>query len=256
MRFLRIKAAAQARYKQHRGRVQTEEKLQHSREQYRNLSLRLQKKIEEERTRISREIHDELGQALTALKMDLTWLENHMAPDQEEMLNRIKSMSSLVRSTIRKMQEICQELRPGVLDDLGLVAAISWQAKEFRKRTGIPCHLILSGTDLQPGRAVSEALFRVFQETLTNIIRHARATEVNIILCKNGDHLRLVVQDNGVGISSEQLTNPNALGLIGIRERIYALNGTVTIKGVPGQGTTISVSVPFQQQGNQPNRGE
>jgi PAS domain S-box-containing protein len=224
-----------------------EKELRHSQEQLRNLSTHLHSMVEEERTRISREIHDELGQLLTILKMELSWLKKRLPKKEDLLRDRTKSMAKLVDTTIQTLRKISTELRPGVLDDLGLTAAIEWQVQEFQSRTGMRCRFTVRPEEivLDPDR--STAVFRIFQETLTNIVRHANANEVTILLEKTGDCLILEVKDNGRGITQSQITNSKSLGLLGIRERALLWGGTVQINGTHGKGTTITVQIPLYQ---------
>ncbi|MGE5256867.1 MAG: ATP-binding protein [Hyphomicrobiales bacterium] len=230
-------------------RRRTDQELRSSREQLRNLSAHLQSIREEERTRLSREIHDELGQAMTALKMDIAWLSRRLDQEKGPLYEKTRSMDELVDETIRTVQRLSGELRPGLLDDLGLAAAMEWQAEEFQKRSGIPCVLNVALQDAALNAQYATAIFRIFQETLTNVIRHAQATRVSVRLQVEDGRLILVVKDNGRGITEAQTEDPKAFGLIGIRERAHALKGQFVISGHPGQGTTVTVTIPLAQEG-------
>jgi PAS domain S-box-containing protein len=223
-----------------------ESAIKKSEEQLRNLTSYLQKVGEIERTNIAREIHDELGQTLTVLKMDLSWLSRRLADNQISLLEKTDAMSHLISKTIQTVKKISTELRPGLLDDLGLSAAIEWQAEEFQKRTGIKCKISMEPKDITFDRDRNTAIFRIFQETLTNITRHAGATEVSVSLKQRVGRIELTVRDNGRGITEEELTNPKSFGLIGIRERVKIFGGNNIIKGVPGQGTTVTVRMPVR----------
>lgn len=218
-----------------------------SREQLRNLTHRLQDIREEEKERIARAVHDELGQQLTAIQLELNYLEEEIAPgDQKKQLQEsVHSMSHLIDNTIKSVQRISTELRPQILDVFGLGEAILWQIQDYQSRTGI--HFDSSGVDneipLDQGRSIT--LFRVFQETLTNIFRHAKATEVTIQLFQNNGYAVLKVRDNGIGIPADKIKNPKSLGLLGIRERLLVWNGTVDIESQPGKGTTVTVQIPL-----------
>jgi signal transduction histidine kinase len=225
-------------------RKQVKEELIKSHEILRNLFAHLQSVREEERTRISREIHDELGQALTALKMDLYWLDNKLPTDQKSLRRKSQSMLKLLDKTIQTVKRISTDLRPGLLDDLGLVAAIEWQADEFHKHTGIECKLTVKPEDMIIDQEIATAIFRIFQETLTNVARHAKATIVQTTLKEENKRIILEVKDNGIGITKDQITNSKSLGLIGIRERIYPFKGNVSIGGTAGRGTTVKVTIP------------
>lgn len=230
-------------------RKQAEAQLRASSEQLRALSARLQAAREEEGTRIAREIHDELGSALTILRWDLESLDKVISESGDHSQNkmwreRIESMLKLTETTIGSVRRISSELRPSVLDDLGLVEAIEWQAQEFQDRTGtiVAFDCTLENVDLS--REQSTAVFRIFQEALTNIIRHAQATKIDIALRKEANHFELVISDNGRGITEEEKLSQRSLGLLGIRERAHLINATVEIVGIEEQGTQITVRVP------------
>jgi two-component system sensor kinase len=225
-------------------RKAAEEELTRSRGQLRALAARLESIREEERTRIAREVHDVLGQALTSLKMDLSWISLKTSPGQDWLEDRTVMMSDLIDSTIQTVRKIAIELRPPVLDNLGLAAAIEWQASEFQSRTGMPCRCLSLSKDLTPDPLCATALFRIFQETLTNVARHAHATLVEVSLREEAGHLVLEVKDNGRGISAIELASAQSLGLLGMRERASILGGVVTIVGAPGEGTTVKAKIP------------
>jgi PAS domain S-box-containing protein len=224
-------------------RMRIQNELQDSREQLRNLTVYLQSVREQERTNIAREIHDELAQALTALKMDVSWLDHRLPIDAQSLSEKTKSMSKLIDSTIQTVKRISAELRPGILDDLGLVAAIEWQAEEFQNRTGISCNFTVDPQDLTIDQDRSTAIFRIFQETLTNVARHARATRVAVSLKERAGKLTLRVKDNGIGITEEQISDSRSFGFIGMRERVIPWNGKISFKGIPDKGTTVIVRV-------------
>jgi PAS domain S-box-containing protein len=230
-------------------RKKTEEELRKSHEQLRNLAAHLESIREQERTLIAREMHDELGQSLTALKMDLSWLGSRISKEQKSLLEKTKSMTKLVDKTFQSVKRISTELRPGLLDDIGLPAAIEWQAEEFENRTGIKCVVSVVPEDMILDSDCSTAIFRIFQETLTNIARHAHATRAGVRLIKRPSRIELQVKDNGKGITEEQIGNPKSFGLIGIQERTSFLGGVVKIRGVQGKGTTVIAKVPFSKKG-------
>ncbi|MFW6115661.1 MAG: PAS domain-containing protein, partial [Chloroflexota bacterium] len=214
-----------------------------ARQQLRRLAGYLQDALEQERTHIAREIHDELGQMMTALKMDLSWLADRLPRDMPELLRRARRMSGALDSCLQAVRRVSTELRPGVLDDLGLPAAIEWQAEEFTERTGIRCqlHLDQAGESLDRPRAT--ALFRILQEALTNVSRHADASQVRIRLQVDPDTATLTVQDDGRGVTPEQLADSQSLGLIGMQERARALGGDVSFEGCPDEGTTVTARI-------------
>ncbi len=230
-----------------------QQELEMSREQLRNLSLHLQSIREEERTRIAREIHDELGQSLTALKMDIVWLGNRISEKNATLQKKVEYMSCLIDSTIDTVHRISSDLRPGLLDDLGLVAAIEWQTQDFQRRFGLACRINLAiADDEEIEHHLATALFRILQETLTNIIRHAVATEVAVRFCEKNDTLILEITDNGRGITQAQIDDPRSYGLIGMRERVHPWNGTVLIEGKMNRGTRVTVTVPRQERKSPP----
>jgi signal transduction histidine kinase len=236
-------------------RKRAEDKLRRSLEQLRALSVYLQYVREDERIRISRQVHDELGQALTGLKMDLYWLTSRLPKKFRTVHEKTKAMSAHIDATIQTVRRIATELRPGILDDLGLVAAIEWQAQEFQKRTGIECVVTSDLKDPILDQDLNTAFFRIFQETLTNIIRHAQATRVEVHLQQEESTLVLEVKDNGRGISEAELNDTRSIGVLGMRERAALLQGELQISGVPGQGTTVAVRIPLAR-GTQTNQRE
>ncbi len=230
-------------------RKRAEDRLRKSLEQLRALSVYLQYVREDERIRISRQVHDELGQALTGLKMDLYWLKNRLPKDLKPVMDKMTTMSTNIDSTIQTVRRIATELRPGILDDLGLVAAIEWQAQEFQQRTGIECTVTSELNDTILEQDLNTAFFRIFQETLTNITRHAQATRVQVHLKKVGESLRMEVKDNGRGITEAEISNTQSIGLLGMRERAALLGGEVFFSGAPGEGTTVRVEIPLTRPG-------
>jgi signal transduction histidine kinase len=221
------------------------ERLRESEDKLRRLAAHLISVREEERAHIAREIHDELGQVLTGIKMEVGWLQKRLK--EPMLLEKCDSMARLIDSTVQTVRKIATGLRPEMLDDMGLIAAVAWQAKEFQKRTGIRCRTKLppeSKIDLE----ISTTAFRIFQEILTNVARHSRATRVDIELDLTPEALRLEVVDNGVGIPSSDLNGRKSLGLLGMRERALLFGGEVSIMGTPGQGTRVSVSIPIRSR--------
>lgn len=214
--------------------------------QLRNLVSRTEAIRESERIRIAREIHDGLGQQLTGLKLDMALMlcaDNAMnAVERRELGQRILTA---IDGTIELVRTIASELRPCVLDTLGLVAAIEWQAAEFEKRTGIRCRCTMTQTPIALDHKRTTAVFRILQEILTNVLRHAHATELHILLRAADDWYCLEVRDNGRGIADHQQEDPNALGLLGMRERARQCSGDLRIMGQPGVGTTVIVWVPL-----------
>ncbi len=230
-------------------RKRVEEELRRSQEELRNLSAHLQRAREQERACIAREIHDELGQALTALKMDLSWLGKRLPFDTSSLAEKVGAMSRLIDTTTKTVKRISTQLRPGLLDDLGLVAAIEWQAQEFQERTQIRCELELPTGDIALNRELATTCFRIFQEALTNVARHADATSVQVTLKKRADQLLLKVKDNGKGIAEEDIAHPDSFGLLGMRERARFCGGHVKISSVQGRGTTVVAKIPLSSKG-------
>jgi PAS domain S-box-containing protein len=233
-------------------RKKAKDELERSREQMRNLSAHLQSVREKERTRIARELHDELGQLLTALNTDLILLRKKIPEDEASLLDKTDSMSRLVDMTMTTVKRIYMDLRPGMLDHLGLAVAIGWQAGEFQRRTGITCRVLVDPDDLHLDPDLSTTIFRIFQETLTNISRHAEATRASVRLKATKSAVNLVVRDNGKGITDEQIAKPDSFGLLGIRERARYWGGDVRISGRKDRGTTIRIHIPLQQKGDAP----
>ena len=225
-----------------------EERIRISRERLRNFSGRLQTLLEEERARISREIHDELGQALTAIKMDLSLLRRGLLADGlVEKSAKVHEIERAATRIIRTVRKIATDLRPGILDELGVVAAIKWMARNFQSRTKIICNVAVLGTDSISGPARGTAIFRIVQEALTNVMRHAAASQVNVILEMRDETLLVEVRDNGIGIKEERIFDSKSLGLIGIRERVLLLGGEATITGKQGEGTVVRVTLPMKE---------
>ena len=229
-----------------RERQRAEDKLRRSLEQLRALTTYLQYVREEERTRIAREVHDELGQALTGLKLDMSWLATRVARHAKPVQDKVKTMVDHIDETIQTVRRIATELRPGILDSLGLVAAVEWQASEFQTRSGIACHVTSAVDDSQLDQQLTTVFFRIYQEALTNIIRHAKATRVDVRLAEESSSLILTVADNGRGISEEEIANTRSLGLVGMRERAMLIAGEIALQGAPGKGTTMTLRAPIK----------
>ncbi len=227
------------------GHKKAEEKLKESEKSLRELTAYLQSAREQERTSIARELHDELGQSLTALNMDVSWLQKHFGQDQKNLREKTQTMSSLLKETIKAVQKISSELRPGQLDDLGLPAAVEWYTGEFEARTGIKCRLNIEYREEDIDKDISTCIFRILQESLTNVARHSKASHVEVLLTKKDNTIELVVKDNGVGISERQLVDSKSFGLIGMKERTNFLGGEVKIEGNKQKGTTVSVQIPL-----------
>jgi two-component system sensor histidine kinase UhpB len=235
-----------------RRRLQDEQR--RSREQLRALAAHVESVREQERVRIAREIHDELGQSLTCMGMDLAFLDKQIDPQNREAAARVAALVELVKDTIRCVRRISSELRPSILDDLGLGAAIEWLAHDVETRTRMQCSVEVP-EDLTLPTELATPLFRICQEALTNVTRHAHATRVSIQLsCTDGD-LALVVHDNGRGITDEEIQRHGSLGLLGMKERVALLGGRLEVKGRPGEGTTLAIHMPVDVSPPGPDEG-
>jgi len=222
-------------------------------EQLRALSARLRLAREEEGARIARELHDELGSALTGLKWELESIgklgsEADTQLTASTLQEKITGMRELIDATLTTVKRLSSELRPSILDDLGLAAALEWQAQQFTARTGITCRFDSFVDDTEVGQEQATALFRIFQEALTNILRHAQATRVTSMIEEEAGEFVLEIEDNGKGITEEESTGSHSLGLMGMRERAQLVGGSITITGVAGKGTVLTVRVPIPGQ--------
>ncbi len=233
-----------------------EHKVRRSSDQLRALSAKLQFLREEERSRIAREIHDELGQMLTALKMDLRWIEGRLSHGPDTTLNpvleKVVEAGEMADATIASVQRISTELRPGVLDELGLCAAVRHEATRFQERTGVVCRAECPDESTTLSREAATTVFRILQEALTNVARHAQATQVSITLRIDTKELRLEIIDNGKGIKSANLDDPKSLGLLGMNERAMLLGGEVDIRPGAQGGTVVRLQIPINVDATSP----
>lgn len=242
-------------------RRQAAEEIRKTQEQMRAFAARLQTVREEERTQIAREVHDELGGALTGIKIDLSLLKKAAGEIKENslkdpLLNQIYETIKHIDKTMQTVRKIATELRPGILDDLGLIAALEWQLDDFQKRTGINYEWISSQKKIRLDEQGATALFRIFQETLTNVFRHADATEVHVRLLRKSNMYILEVEDNGNGITEDKIDDKKSLGLLGMRERALAVGGRINVEGRSGKGTKVIVKIPVKQMGKYKIPGE
>ncbi len=221
------------------------EEIVKSREQLRNLTQRLQEIREEEKARIAREVHDELGQSLTALRLELNTLAEEGDPEQNPYHNGLEELNNHIDQIIRSVQRISTQLRPQILDVFGLAEAIRWQIEEYQKRTSLQFEVQTPQNEVALDKERSTVLFRIFQETLTNILRHAEAKKVRIHLNRENGFMILRIEDDGIGIEKNKLSSPHSLGLLGMRERALTWGGDVNINGAPHQGTTVTVRLPL-----------
>ena len=226
---------------------QRTEALKISRDQLRGLAGRLQAAREEERARLSREVHDVIGQILTGLKMDISSLGRLLQSENAASLRKIADINGLLDEAIQSVRKVATELRPAVLDNFGLVAAVEWQLREFGERFGIAGDFDCAVEEIKLDNDHATAIFRLIQESLTNVARHSQATEVQVTLKETDSDLLVQIADNGRGISEEEMSANRSLGLLGMRERVKLLNGEITFQGNPGRGTTIHVQVPLRQ---------
>jgi signal transduction histidine kinase len=227
-------------------RMRAEEQLKETNRQLRQLTSHLERVREEEQKRIAREIHDELGQQVTGLKMDVSWVRKKIGEGEAltRVDDRLVQMSDLVDSTIQTIRKISSQLRPRVLDDFGLVTALEWQSGDFEKRFSIPVKFTSSVRELEVPTDLATGLFRAYQESLTNIARHAEANEVTSSLQMTDSTIVLSIHDNGKGFDVRKARTRNTLGLLGMEERVRMMNGDLDIFSKPGQGTAITISVP------------
>lgn len=235
-------------------RKQAEESLRAQSEQLRALTTRLQQVREEERTMVARDLHDQIGQILTAVKMDVDWVARHLSSQNEDDLSaRLTATLNRLKDATQSLRNICTRLRPGVLDDLGLAAAIEWQVKEFSSVTGIHCDVSVPQEDFPLDADRSTAIFRILQEALTNVARHAQAKMVRASLVQQNGDVVLVVQDDGKGISESDVESSSrtSLGLLGMKERAEACGGELQIWGDPGKGTTLAAHIPLAESRHQ-----
>ena len=232
-----------------------EAELKESHERLREVSSHVMAAREHERIRIAQEIHDDLGGNLTAIKIDLDWLSRHIDEDDAVLLEKIRTIDRLVDRTIDSIRRMSRDLRPGIMD-FGIVAAIEWEASEFSKRLGIPCEVSCMQEDIELGQDAAVAVFRIFQEALTNIAKHSRASQVWVRLSTAGGEdatpsmLELEVRDNGRGMAESDKAKFNSFGIRGMVERAGLLDGKLTVSGVRGQGTAVLLTIPLISQGN------
>jgi PAS domain S-box-containing protein len=231
-------------------RKNANEALKKSQEQLRTLSAHLHDLQEEERSRLSREINEELGQILSILKFDLDWVEKNLTGNEKSVKDKIQSMSKLIAAVIEWVRRISQELRPSLLDTLGVIPAMEWELKEFQKRTGIDYKLEMNGSEVELDEQISTGLFRILQEVLSNVFLHSQAKSVNVSLNVKKSWLILSVRDNGVGIPDRKIIDKRSIGLFSIQERVRILNGKIQIIGKKNLGTIVTVELPYKWDGS------
>lgn len=222
--------------------------VRHAQQQLQELSSHIQDAKEQERLRIAREIHDEIGSLLTAIKMDLSWLTQRLPKENQLLTDKATTIETLVNKAITSASNLAQSLRPGFLDYFGIVAAIEIEAQEFSKRSGVSCTIIKSQETIELPETHTISLFRIFQETLNNILKHAQAKNAQIEIVKRADHLELIISDDGVGFSDNARNKPRSFGLRGIHERVEHLGGTVKIASTLDKGTQIAIFIPLEAE--------
>ncbi|HBL23013.1 MAG TPA: hypothetical protein DDZ40_02735 [Deltaproteobacteria bacterium] len=227
-------------------RRKIEAALQDSHERLRHLSIHLQKIREDERTTLSRELHDEFGQALTGMKLDVSWIKRRLPENDGLILERLNSVLAALDRTIITVQQMSARLRPVALDDFGLRDAVELAVRDLTKRTDIVSRIVSEPYNIGLNDTVSTGAFRILQESLTNVVRHSRAQDVTISLKKKKGIFTMEISDNGKGITKKELVDPRSIGLTGMHERAHAMGGTLTIMGVRGKGTTVTLTVPLR----------
>lgn len=235
-------------------RRKVEKELERSREELRLLSEHLQRAREEERLSLAREVHDELGQLLSVMKIDASFLGQNVPKRLGHLKKQTESFEKQITDAIQTVRDICSRLRPSVLMHFGLSAAIEWWLEDFQKHTGLNCCSQIGWDVPVEETELSLVLFRILQEAMTNILRHADATEVNIAVTVEGSNIVMKIRDNGRGITMEHMIKPQSFGIIGIRERVRFLEGTSTFEGIPGEGTTVTISIPLKKRSRPRNR--
>lgn len=227
-------------------RKKAQEVMEETSEQLRQLTAHLLNVREEERKRIGREIHDELGQQLTAIKMDVAWIDKKTAPENEAFKTKLKNVITLLDGGNQSIRRILNELRPVILDDYGLLEALKWQGQQFTKNTGIPISFKTTETQIKIKEEIATCVFRVFQEALTNITRYAKAGKVVISLDIDEDNVLMNIEDDGKGFDPELTKTKKSFGILGMKERVVSLNGNFELFTAPGSGTKIRISLPLK----------
>ena len=230
-------------------RVRAMEDLRRSKEELQQLGAAAEETREQEKSRIARELHDELGQSLTMLRMDVAWCKANLPAGAPGVEAKLERMEALLKTTVAATRRIASDLRPLMLDDLGLVPALEWLVQNTAQRSGIECRFATDDPALALPSAHSTAVFRIVQEALTNIAKHAKAAHADVEVHQRYGMLTIVVRDDGVGFAPEDPREPSSFGLLGLRERTSLLRGTATLRSAPGTGTTIEVTLPLPREG-------
>lgn len=229
-------------------RVRADGDLRQSRTELQELGATAHVAREHEKSRIARELHDELGQSLTMLQMDVTWCRNRVGDGSPDTVARLERMQALLKTTVAATRRIAADLRPMMLDDLGILPAVEWLVESFTQRTGVPCDLSIGDPELKLDSARSSAVYRIVQESLTNIAKHAHASQADVAIRREGAELVVRVHDDGAGFAPASPRKPASFGLVGVRERAAMLGGHVAIASAVGQGTTLEVRLPLAQE--------
>jgi signal transduction histidine kinase len=226
-------------------RNKMEEELRNSKDLLEKLNQHLQQVRENERSQIALNLHDDFGQKLTALILDIAWLKSRMGVQSPGVKKKLEEMSLMINESINSIREILSFLRPAILYDLGLVPAFEWQLNKFEKQSGILCHFNCKQNEYPIDADISLILFRILQESLTNIIRHSEASVVDVELGMIKKKITMIIKDNGKGIEEEKINSPASMGITGIIERIRSVNGNISIKGIKDKGTVLEISIPL-----------
>ena len=226
-------------------RKETQEELERTNQKLRSHAIHLETVREEERKRIARQIHDDLGHSLTALKYELAWIEKNLKNNEKAIPKKFMELYDTIDMTINKVREICSELRPPVLDLFGVIEAIKWHSSEFQSRSGIKCRYQSDSDDLEVDDYFSTVVYRIYQEAMTNIVRHSKADCVDIEIINKGGVFMMKITDNGIGISHKLIDSPHSFGLISMREKAASLGGVLRISGSKDKGTSISLLMPL-----------
>jgi signal transduction histidine kinase len=229
--------------------VHPEKSPDYSEEQLRNLSAHLHSLWERDRTRLSREINEELGQILSILKFDLEWVKENLSKEQKAVQEKVQAMSSLIASVIEWVRRISQELRPSLLDNLGLIAAMEWELNEFKKRTGINCEFSTNQSEIKLDEQTSIAIFRIAQEFLNNIFMNSQGSNITVLLRVKKNWIVLTLGDDGGGIAERKMIDQRSIGFLSIQERVRYLNGRIKITEEENKGTSVSVELPYKWDG-------
>lgn len=225
---------------------QTEKELKRSMNSLQELTRHLEEVREDERKKIAMDLHDDLGQMITAINMDLAWLGRNVPDGLPHLTSKIASTRELLNETIQKVQKISAGLRPGMLDILGLIPAIRWQINEFKKSTGIRCYTKITPDQFDIDPALSIIIFRLVQEALTNVTRHAEASKLRLELLKVKENIFLTINDNGKGIPLAALEDKHSYGIAGMKDRVSSCGGNISFGGKPGKGTNIKINIPIK----------